>query len=109
MKAPFVLMAARLPPFEPEDSYGAEETVGDKFLIWLASNTPADLSYTLGLSASCGRIMMKYFGPVVSLEAEPRFLHAEGKGMIVARHQHAGMTDDGRGRLVLDVIVHGGD
>lgn len=115
-------MATRLPPTyeeQPQCEYFSDESnsdsdtptfgADDKLLIWLASNIQTDLSYTVAISTACNRLMMKYFGPLVTLEVEPKVLYMEGKGLMVSEHQLVGMTNNLQKHLILNVLVHGKD
>lgn len=53
--------------------------------------------------------MMKYFGPLVTLDAEPKCLYMEGKGLTVNEYQLKGMTNNMQNHLILNVLVHGKD
>lgn len=81
----------------------------DKLFIWLASNIHVELSYTVAISTACNRVMMKYFGPLVTLDVEPKSLYMEGKGLAVSEHQLMGMTNSLQNHLILNVLVHGKD
>lgn len=52
---------------------------------------------------------MKYFGPLVTLDAEPKNLYMEGKGLALSEHQLMGMTNNLQNTVILNVLVHGKD
>lgn len=124
IKPSLVLLATRLPAtfdthqcYDESDESNSEDMdsdepafpVGDKLLIWLASNIQTDLAYTVAIATACNRIMMKYYGPLVTLDAEPKTLFMEGRGMVVAQHQLITMTNNLQKHLVLNVLLHGKD
>ncbi|CAH1996489.1 unnamed protein product [Acanthoscelides obtectus] len=81
----------------------------DKVVIWLASNIPTNLSYTVAASTMNNRIRQKYFGPMMTLNESPIDLCKKGTCLILT-HLHVNkMTDNGEKYLALDVVVHSPD
>ncbi|KAJ8969619.1 hypothetical protein NQ317_005530, partial [Molorchus minor] len=81
----------------------------DKIVIWMASNIPLNLSYTVAASTLSNKIRQKYFGPLLTLGDNPIDLWREGSGLILTHFHINGMSENGTKPLALDVVIHSPD
>lgn len=81
----------------------------DKIIIWVASNIPTNLSYTVAVSTISMNIRQKYFGPMVTLGQDPVDVCKEGECLTLSHFHVNGMSENGAKPLALDVVIHGPD
>ncbi|XP_060518405.1 uncharacterized protein LOC132697129 [Cylas formicarius] len=82
---------------------------GDRIIVWVASNVATNLSYTVAVSTIDREIRQKYFGPVLTLNENPKNLCRDGKCLILTHIHCRGMSENGAQPLALDVVIHGPD
>ncbi|XP_031345258.1 uncharacterized protein LOC116172228 [Photinus pyralis] len=78
----------------------------DKIIFWICSNILTQSKCTLAISTICKSIRIKYYGPISPINDNYIKLYQEGKGLILHQLQILNMTNYGKKRLAIDVIIH---
>lgn len=78
----------------------------DKIIFWICSNVLTPSKCTLAISTICKSIRIKYYGPTSQINDSYIKLYQEGKGLILHQLQILNMTNYGKKRLAIDVIIH---